>query len=155
MAALCRRAESAGARQLGIAERIEWHGARSQPEVLAAYRDADIFVLAAKVAADGDQDGLPNVLIEAQSQGLACVATRLSGIPELIEHAKTGLLAPPGDPPALAAALERLISDPRLRRQLGQDGERLVRAAFDADRSADELAEWFGLELPAMVRAAE
>ncbi|MGA8398956.1 MAG: glycosyltransferase family 4 protein [Stellaceae bacterium] len=145
----------ARAARLGLAERIEWHGARSQPEVLAAYRDADIFVLAAKVAPDGDRDGLPNVLIEAQSQGLACVATRLSGIPELIEHAKTGLLAPPGDPPALAAALERLISDPRLRRQLGQDGERLVRAAFDADRSADELAEWFGLELPAMVRAAE
>ena len=70
----------------------------AQPEVLAAYREADLFVLASKVAKDGDRDGLPNVLIEAQSQRLACVSTDVSAIPELIEHGVTGLLVPPGDP---------------------------------------------------------
>jgi len=80
------------ARRLGLSRKIEWRGALAQPDVLAAYRRADLFVLASKVAKDGDRDGLPNVLIEAQSQRLVCVATGVSGIPELIEQGVTGLL---------------------------------------------------------------
>jgi glycosyltransferase involved in cell wall biosynthesis len=142
------------AARLGIAERIEWRGARPQPEVLAAYRAADLFVLAAKIAPDGDRDGLPNVLVEAQSQGLACVATRLSGILELIQDGSTGLLMPPADPPALAAALARLIAAPALRARLGAAGEARVRAAFDADIAIEALARKFGLvqSAPAPVR---
>ena len=134
------------AARLGLAGRIEWCGARPQPEVLAAYRAADLFVLAAKIAPDGDRDGLPNVLVEAQSQRLACVATRLSGIPELIEDEATGLLVPPGDPAALAGALVRLIGDPDLRAHLGAAGEARVRATFDADIAIEALARRFGLE---------
>ncbi|HTZ38457.1 MAG TPA: glycosyltransferase [Stellaceae bacterium] len=133
------------AARLGLAGRIEWRGARPQPDVLAAYRAADLFVLAAKVAPDGDRDGLPNVLMEAQSQGLACVATRLSGIPELIEDGATGLLVPPGEPRALAAALARLIGDPALRAALGAAGERRVRSLFDAEVAIAALARRFGL----------
>jgi glycosyltransferase involved in cell wall biosynthesis len=139
---LRRRAE-----MLGLSSRIEWRGARAQPEVLAAYRRADLFVLAAKVAPDGDRDGLPNVLIEAQSQALACIATSLSGIPELIENGATGLLVPPGDPVALAAALEKLIRDPARRAALGAAGENRVRRYFAARAGIDLLAERF--ELPA------
>ena len=62
--------------------------------MLAAYREADLFVLAAKITRDGDRDGLPNVLMEAQSQRVACVATRLPGIAELIEDGATGVLVP-------------------------------------------------------------
>jgi glycosyltransferase involved in cell wall biosynthesis len=134
------------AARLGIADRIEWRGARPQPDVLAAYRAADIFVLAAKIGPDGDRDGLPNVLVEAQSQRLACISTRLSGIPELIEDGVTGLLTPPGDPAALAAALARLIGDPGLRARLGAAGEARVRAAFDADAAIEALARRFGLD---------
>jgi len=133
------------AARLGLAGRIEWRGARPQPDVLAAYRAADLFVLAAKVAPDGDRDGLPNVLMEAQSQGLACVATRLSGIPELIEDGATGLLVPPGEPRALAAALARLIGDPARRAALGAAGERRVRSLFDAEVAIAALARRFGL----------
>src|SRR5689334_7989553 len=100
---------------MGLSHRIEWRGASTQPEVLAAYREADLFVLASKIAKDGDRDGLPNVLLEAQSQGLACISTSLSAIPELIEHGVTGLLVPPGDPTAIAEELERLIRDPEER----------------------------------------
>ena len=78
------------AERLGLSERIEWRGPRAQPDVLAAYREADLFVLAAKIAEDGDRDGLPNVLMEAQSQRLACVATDVSGIPELIRDGDNG-----------------------------------------------------------------
>src|SRR5579862_80942 len=107
------------AAHLGIAERIEWRGARPQPDVLAAYRAADIFVLAAKIAPDGDRDGLPNVLMEAQSQGLPCVSTRQPAIGELILHGETGLLAQPGDVDELARQLDLLIAHPDLRADLG------------------------------------
>jgi glycosyltransferase involved in cell wall biosynthesis len=132
--------------KLGLAPRIEWRGAVAQPEVLDAYRRADLFVLAAKVTGDGDRDGLPNVLMEAQSQRLACIATNLSGIPELIEDGATGLLVPPGDPPALARALVGLIRDPVQRAALGEAGERRVRSAFAMNAGVDLLARRFGLE---------
>lgn len=135
--------------RLGLGDRIEWRGARAQPEVLAAYREADLFVLAAKIAPDGDRDGLPNVLVEAQSQGLACISTRLSGIPELIEDGATGLLVPPGDRAALADALARLIADPGLRARLGAAGEARVRALFDAGTAIAALVQLFGLEAAA------
>src|SRR5439155_12460210 len=110
------------ARRLGLEERIEWRGARPQPEILAAYRAADLFVLAAKIGRDADRDGLPNVLMEAQSQRLACVTTQLPGIAELIEDGRTGALVPPGNPPMLAASLEALIRDPARRIRLGAAG---------------------------------
>jgi len=134
------------ARALGIAERIEWRGARTQTELLAAYRAADLFTLASRVARDGDRDGLPNVLAEAQSQGLACVATRVSGIPELIDDGETGLLVAPESPAELARALEALIRDPARRRLLGEAGRRRVREKFDLDGNIARLARRFGLD---------
>ena len=133
------------AERLGLSGRIEWQGAMAQPEVLAAYRETDLFVLASKVAKDGDRDGLPNVLIEAQSQRLACVSTEVSGIPELIEQDVTGLLVPPGNPVALAETLERLIRDPEERARLGAAGEHHVRRHFSIEAGIDLLAARFGL----------
>jgi glycosyltransferase involved in cell wall biosynthesis len=135
----------ASAKALGLAQRIVWHGALPQREVLAAYRRADLFVLAAKVTADGDRDGLPNVLMEAQSQRLPCVATDISGIPELIEDGTTGVLVPPGDAPALARALAGLIRDPARRAALGAAGELRVRTRFAMAAGMDHLARRFGL----------
>ncbi len=132
------------AEALGLAARIDWKGALPQDQVLALIRQADLFVLASKVAADGDRDGLPNVLMEAQSQGLACLATRLPAIEELIVDGQTGVLAPPGDPAALTAALARLIAEPALRQRLGAAGEARVRGAFDARRTIGAIAERLG-----------
>ena len=128
------------AAEAGLAARIDWLGARPQEQVLAAYRDADLFCLAPRIAGDGDRDGLPNVLMEAQSQGLAVVATRVSAVPELIEDGVNGLLVAPGDRAALAAALERLIRDPALRAGMGAAGERRVRDDFAMDAGIDDLA---------------
>ena len=130
---------------LGIARKITWRGAQPQEEVIQAYRQSDIFVLASRIAGDGDRDGLPNVLMEAQSQALACVSTAVSAIPELIETAESGLLVPPDDPPALARALAELIADPGLRQRLGLAGQTKLRAAFGLRQNIGALLARFDL----------
>jgi glycosyltransferase involved in cell wall biosynthesis len=124
---------------LGIADRIEWRGALSQGDVLECYGAADMFVLSSRIAGDGDRDGLPNVLMEAQSQGLPCVATRISAIPELVVDCDTGLLAEAGDTGAMAEAMARLIRDPALRRRLGEAGRQRVAREFRFGAGIDRL----------------
>ncbi|MEM8950163.1 MAG: glycosyltransferase family 4 protein, partial [Pseudomonadota bacterium] len=124
----------------GLADRITWQGAKAQAEVIAAYRAADLFVMASRIAADGDRDGLPNVLMEAGSQELAAVTTAVSAVPELITDGENGLLVSPDDPAALAAALEALIRDPERRLNMGQTARRIVLERFSMDPGLDTLA---------------
>ncbi len=131
------------AARLGLGDRIDWRGAQPQEMVLDAYRTADLFVLASRIAPDGDRDGLPNVLVEAASQRLALVATAVSAIPELVEDGATGLLAPPEDPQALAALMERAIRDPSLRLALGRAAEAKVRRQFDIAAATERLLALF------------
>jgi glycosyltransferase involved in cell wall biosynthesis len=133
------------AARLGIVQNIRWLGAKPQSEVLAAYRAADLFILASRKAADGDMDGLPNVLMEAQSQALAVISTRLSAVPELVDHGETGLLVEPRDVAALANAIEKLARDSSLRRTLGQAGLARVREQFALEPCLEPLARRFGL----------
>ena len=123
----------------GVSERITWRGAHDQEAVLAAYRDADAFVLPCRIATDGDRDGLPNVLVEAQSQGLPCLSTYVSGVTELIVAERTGLMVPAEDVEALAAALLRLIVDPPLRARLGRAAAQRVQNQFDLRASTAKL----------------
>jgi glycosyltransferase involved in cell wall biosynthesis len=148
-----REALRAQAARLGLGAHIDWRGALPQEQVLALYRKADLFVLASRIAGDGDRDGLPNVLMEAQSQGLACLSTRVSAIPELIEDGNTGVLTPPGDVAALADALARLIRNPQDRARLGAAGAARVRAHFTMTAGIDDLAARLGPPPPA--QAAE
>ena len=126
---------------LGIADRIRWHGARDQAFVVERYRDCDLFVLPSREAGDGDRDGLPNVLMEAQTQGLACLSTRFSAIPELIRNGDTGVLVEPGDSAALSSALDPLIRSPDDRRRLGDAGCSRVREQFSAAAGLRTLAD--------------
>ncbi|MFT5115789.1 MAG: glycosyltransferase involved in cell wall biosynthesis [Parasphingorhabdus sp.] len=129
------------AEQLGITEKIEWRGPQAQEQVLQSYISADLFVLASVVGEDGDRDGLPNVLMEAQSQKLCCLSTLISGIPELIKDGETGRLVPPADPNALANALTELITDPNLRRNLAEQGLQRLRMKFSMQNEIGELAK--------------
>ncbi|HTO31592.1 MAG TPA: glycosyltransferase family 4 protein [Pararhizobium sp.] len=134
------------AKELGIADNVSWHGSMSQQEVLQHYRNADIFALACRITADGDRDGLPNVLVEASSQKLACISTNISGVPELLVDGENGFVVPPEDPQAFAAALERAIRDPALRARLGEAAERKVRREFDHQTSIRQLKQLFEAE---------
>lgn len=111
------RAEAAG-----LTDRITWHGACDQPEVIEAMRKADLFVLPSRVADDGDRDGLPNVLMEAASQRLPILSTPVSAIPEFIDDGVHGLLRSDA-PEAIAEAIQSVGQDPTL-------GPRLADAAF-------------------------
>ncbi len=133
----------------GIADRVAFLGAKAQPDVVALMRDSDLFVLPAKEAADGDRDGLPNVLMEAASQDLAIVATRFAGIPEFVRTGQEGELVPPGDWEALSNAINLLSRDPARREALGRAAGRRLREEFSADRGLDWLAERLRGELRA------
>ena len=131
----------ARAKRLNIADRIQWLGAQSQQTVLDYYQRSDIFVLNSCIDKHGDRDGLPNVIVEAQSQGLPVAATDISGIPELIEHQINGLLVKSGAVNALSHSLQQLITDPALRRQLGQAGREKVFTQFDMQSSFSGLRD--------------
>ncbi len=133
----------AEAQRRGFADRIVWLGAQDQTAVLEQYRQADLFVLPCRIADDGDRDGLPNVLVEAQSQGLACLSTRVGGVPELIEDGINGRLVASEDPRALTAALLDMIHNPDLRRAYGRAGQDRVARLFDSTASLDRLAGFF------------
>jgi len=132
------------AARLGIADRCSWLGPQSQQQVFAALSRADLFVLASKKAADGDQDGLPNVLMEAAHQGLAIVSTREAAIAEFVEDGVNGLLVAPAEPGALAVALERLARDPALRRRLSAAAAHTVRTRFSYEAGVDWIAAALG-----------
>jgi glycosyltransferase involved in cell wall biosynthesis len=78
-------------------------------------------------------EGLPNSVLEAMAQSRAVVGSRVGGIPELVEHGQTGLLVPPADPGALAAALGELLGDPELRARLGAEGRRRVEQHYSVE----------------------
>ena len=105
-------------------------GGQPQSMVLEALQSADLFVLPSIIGEDGDRDGLPNVLMEAQSQQLACLSTNISGIPEIIDHGTTGWLVDERNVDQLADALTMLITDAKLRENLANSGYEKLHANF-------------------------
>jgi colanic acid/amylovoran biosynthesis glycosyltransferase len=99
-----------------------------------------VFVLPSIIAPDGDMEGIPVALMEALAAGLPAVATRQSGVPELIQDGRTGFLAEPGDPGSLREALLRALSAPEA---VAAEGRALVEREFDQRRSARRLVELF------------
>lgn len=125
---------------LGLADRIEWRGSGSQDEVITALRAADIFVLPSRIADDGDRDGLPNVLMEAASQELPILSTKVSSIPEFIESGKEGILVEP-EPAALADALADMILHPEVRARYGAAARLRLVKNFGMDAGIDRLSD--------------
>ncbi len=126
------------AEKSGVLNRIDWRGACDQPEVIAAMRKADIFILPSRIADDGDRDGLPNVLMEAASQKLPIISTNVSAIPEFIDTGVHGLLVQ-DDPTELAAAIIELASDPVKRMQYAQAAYIRLSTDFGMDAGITKL----------------
>jgi glycosyltransferase involved in cell wall biosynthesis len=131
----------AQAEKLGIAGRVTWHGSQSRDFIFALLERADLFVLPSRLTGSGDRDGLPNVLMEAQTFGVPVLSTDISGIPELVAHGKNGWLVPQKDPDALADAMRRLMEDSALCRRLGDAGAKSVREKFSCEPGIDLIAK--------------
>ncbi|MHB1667939.1 MAG: glycosyltransferase family 4 protein [Thiomonas sp.] len=113
------------ARELGVQDSVDFPGAVSHvPEILA---DAGLYVQASH------QEGLPNAVLEAMASGLAVVATRVSGHEDVVAHGSTGLLVPPNDPAALAAAMQTLLDDSDLRLRMGRAGRAAIERTYCAE----------------------
>ena len=124
----------------GVADRITWRGACDQPDVIAAMRAADLFVLPSRIAADGDRDGLPNVLMEAASQLLPILSTPVSAIPEFITTGTHGVLAQ-DTPQAFADAMQQIAGDPALGPRLADAAHTRLHAEFTMAPGIAHLAD--------------
>lgn len=111
---------------------VEWLGWRPPAEVRAHMRDAVALAVPSVTAASGDEEGLPNVVLEAMAQGTPVIGSRHAGIGEAIADGVNGFLVPPGDPRALADAIGRLTRDGDLRARLGAAARRTAIEQFDA-----------------------
>jgi glycosyltransferase involved in cell wall biosynthesis len=129
------------ARSLG--DVVTLAGPMTQSELRREYGRASVLCLPCRVMSNGDRDGIPNVLVEAMACGLPVVTTAVSGIPELVADEENGLLVPPDDATAVAAALRRLHDDPELARRLAACGRATVAEHFDGDALARRLADLF------------
>lgn len=118
-------------------------GALPHQEVVRKYRRATILVLPSVLGADGDRDGIPNVILEAMAMQLPVVSTIHSGIPEVIHDGVNGLLVPPGDFSALAGAIARLLDDADLRVSLGKRGRIAVTEKFNIEHNVGQLLAEF------------
>ena len=131
----------------GVADRVRLIGARPQHEVVEQLAAAQVFALAPRVLADGDRDGVPNVVLEAMAAGVPVVATAVSGIPEVITDGVNGRLVPPERPDLLADVLGELLQDAQLRARLGDGGRRFVCDELTWARAIEPLRDLLAAEL--------
>lgn len=129
--------------QRNLIRHITLEGACNQDRVLEFYRQADLFVLPSFA------EGVPVVLMEAMAMKIPCLATWITGVPELIRHGVDGWLIPPGNEQALAEAIEKLAGDAVLRQQLGQAGRLRVQEHYELGRNLERLAEVYRRRLGA------
>lgn len=129
--------------RLGVQDRVEFPGAVGQDRIRDYYDRADVFALPSFA------EGIPVVLIEAMATGIPIVASRITGIPELVEEGVSGVLVTPGDPDDLTGALERVLREPPARRaEMGRAGRATVEAEFDLEQTAIELRALFTERIP-------
>ncbi|HEX6590158.1 MAG TPA: glycosyltransferase family 4 protein [Longimicrobiales bacterium] len=127
------------AQELGLTDVVRFRGFVDAERLERSFAEADAFVLPAVEDAKGDVEGLGVVLIEAQTHGLPVIASASGGIVDIVLHERTGLLVPPGDAPALAAAIERLAGDEALRARLATAGREHASTTFSWDAITDRL----------------
>ncbi len=127
---------------LGLQDRVRFFGALPQVKVAALMREARVFVQHSLVAADGDSEGNPVSVMEAQLSGLPVVATRHGGIPEVVLDQQTGCLVEEGDVSGMAAAMQHLMADPLLAERYGAAGRRQILAGFTLEHHLQDVTKF-------------
>jgi glycosyltransferase involved in cell wall biosynthesis len=127
----------------GIGSRVKMLGPRDQAEVRAFMSRATLTVQPCLVGDDGNRDALPTVLVESLAMRLPSVSTPVTGIPEILDQGRCGVLVPENDVQATADAIEALLRDPARREQIARDGRRRAEMVFDAEKTSRTLATWF------------
>jgi colanic acid/amylovoran biosynthesis glycosyltransferase len=124
---------------LDIEETVDLLGWQTQEEIAQLLADSHLFVLPSITATDGDKEGTPTVLLEAQAAGLPVISTTHAGIPEIVSNGETGILVPEKDVTALADALKTLITQPKKWHAMGREGRRYVEKNHSIDAVTDRL----------------
>lgn len=134
---------------LGIKPHVTFHGLQAQHRVHQLITEAALFVAPCVVSEDGDRDGLPTVLLEAMALGTPVLATAVTGIPELIENGRNGLVTAQRDPAALAVACARVLTDPPFGEALRHAARSTIENTFNIDHTASLLSsQWQPLSAP-------
>jgi len=141
-------------KKLGLEELVAMPGYLPHDHLAAQLNTHDMLVVPSVVHATGDRDGIPNVIMEAMSQRLPVVATDVAGIPEVVRHGETGLIAPQKDPLALAQAIKDMAADRERALVMAEAGRALVRTMFDPDVNARKLFDLFASHLKPAVKDA-
>ncbi len=126
----------------GIEDRVRLLGLRSQVEVAGLMREVRAFVQHSRVAADGDSEGSPVAVMEAQLSGLPVIATRHAGIPEVVCDGESGLLVEEGDVAAMALAMVRLVRDPGLAERMGACGRQRIQSGFTVSHHLEQVSNF-------------
>ena len=127
----CRGELEALSSRLRLGDSIRFAGAQPPAALPRLYRASRVFVLPSVVAMSGDTDGLPVVLLEAMAAGCSLVGSAVGGIPDVMIHGRTGLVVEPGEPPALAAAINQVLESPAQAARMGALAQRWARRKFD------------------------
>lgn len=133
--------------QLGLGKHVLLLGRQPRAKVKELLAASDVMVLPSLTTSDGRQEGIPVALMEAMATELPVISTTISGIPELIDHGKTGLLVPERNAEALANALLFLATNPEVGRRLGPAGRVKILNEFDLQKNTKALAQLFQREL--------
>ena len=128
---------------LGIARDVHFVGFLSQPKLHELYASAHLFVHPSEISPNQDQEGVPNSALEAMATGLPIVATRHGGIPEAVDHGRTGFLVAEEDHAALANAMQLIASSPVLMQEMGSRAHTTIKERFGQETQIDHLESFY------------
>ncbi|HHS83304.1 MAG TPA: colanic acid biosynthesis glycosyltransferase WcaL, partial [Gammaproteobacteria bacterium] len=130
-------------KELGMENSIQLLGWKGHKELPGLMDDTHILLTPSVTAANGEQEGIPNVVKEAMAMGIPVVGTLHSGIPELVENGVSGYLAPERDSQMLAECLAKLIDQSDRWPEIGKAGRQKVELEFDMNKLNDKLVELY------------
>jgi glycosyltransferase involved in cell wall biosynthesis len=133
----------AQARELGLSDKVSFSGFVSQAQLRELFYGSHIFLHPSERGADGNQEGVPNSMLEAMASGLPVFATRHGGIPEAIEHGRSGILVAEGDGDALASALLDATAHPDSLTAIARGGSEVVRQQFEQSAQTRQLEDYY------------